>query len=701
MAIRANGSVWSWGRNSEGQLGLGDTTQRNAPTQVTGLAGARQLSLGGFHSMAIGANGTVSIWGDNFYGQLGLGDTTQRNAPTVLTALAGARHVSIGYHFSMAISADGTVWGWGRNDSGQLGLGHTTQRLVPTQATSLTGSRQLSLGYYHAMAIRVDGTTASWGYNFYGQLGLGDEGDAALRSSPTTVTVNCNQEPAAPDALAQYRSDGSTVIASGAWTNESTVVLRFSVSDPDAAQTLTPWVELRTAASFTGTCGTAGAGMYSGTAVSVPTAGTSVLATVTVTGLTQSSTWYWRACSVDQDAAAGPWTAAGGAPPFRVDLTVPTNPSPVNDGTGVDIEWVASTSSLSANWSGATDTPSGIANHDWCFTTNNTNGCATTGRVAVGTNLAASAVTASGLSLTQGTRYYACVRSRDNAGNTAAAYVCSNGQRPDTVLPGVPGAVNDGTGADIDNQGSASVLSANWSAASDTAPGVVADYLYCFSTATGCAGAVVASGATASTSVTASGLSLTVWTTYFSCVRTRDGAGNVSAWACSDGVRVDGTMTLSIAGYETVAVGLIVPDSTVYVEARATVTTDAPGGYTLALHDPDGNGAMYNGSSQLPWNTSGTVTTPAVWSGTGMGISAFGGAQTPARWCTGGQVNCTSQSDPDLRWAQLTGTSQTVSGTNAPINNDVTRIPARITVPTTQPTGTYAGTIALTALAVP
>lgn len=731
LVVLSTGAVWGFGHNKYGFLGDGTTTDRARAVQATyangtPLANMTAAAAGGrgetgdyAHSVVLRNDGTVWTFGINNFGQLGNGGASSNCAgghPCELravqatyvggTPLAGITAIGAGNRSTYARRNDGTAWSFGSNGYGELSIGSTSSSNRAAQMVGSGGSPLANVanmtGAYHVLGTRSDGTAFAAGGN-----GSGQYGDCTITSNTSAVVAFAcgppagNVAPSAPAGLAQRRSDGVTVIPAAAWTNQSTVVLKFDVSDPDASQTLTPWVEVRTDTAFAGTCGTAGTGMYSGTAVSAPTAGTPVSASVTVTGLTENSTWYWRACAVDQGAAVSPWTASGGAPDFRVDLTAPTNPTTINDGTGADIDWIASTTSLSANWSGATDTPSGIANYDWCFTTDNLNDCGATGLVASGAALATASVTASGLTLTQGTIYYACIRSRDNAGNITASFSCSNGQRPDTVNPNPPGTVNDGTGADIDNQASSTTLDANWSAGSDTAPGVVADYEFCFATATGCTGTVVATGFTAATSASPIGLTLTVWATYYACARTRDGAGNLGAWVCSDGVLIDGTLTLSIASYETVALGLQTPGTPTYGETRATVTTDAPNGYTLALHDSDANGALYDGTNNVPWNTSGTVAGPGAWTGTGVGVSAFGGSATPARWCSGGQVNCTTIDDADLLWAQPTNTSQTISSASAPITNDTTRIPIRLTVPATQPPNSYSGTIAITAVALP
>ncbi len=185
VAIKTDGSLWSWGQNADGQLGLGDITHRSSPVQVGSLTNWSQISCGGgFHSLAIKTDGSLWSWGHNLYGQLGLGDITHRSSPVQVGSLTNWSQIDCGYNHSLAIKTDGSLWSWGFNNYGELGLGDTTNRSSPVQVGSLTNWSQIDCGSYHSLAIKTDGTLWSWGQNNYGQLGLGD---TTLRSSPVQV----------------------------------------------------------------------------------------------------------------------------------------------------------------------------------------------------------------------------------------------------------------------------------------------------------------------------------------------------------------------------------------------------------------------------------------------------------------------------------------------------------------------------------
>jgi alpha-tubulin suppressor-like RCC1 family protein len=158
VAIRTNGTLWSWGRNADGQLGLGNTVDRSVATQVGSLSTDWKLVIAyRDHTLAIKFNGSLWAWGDNFYGQLGLGDTTSRSSPVQVGSLTNWKSLAIGgvvADLTAVIKNDGTLWGWGRNAEGQLGLGNIVSRSSPVQVGLLTNWKQVSLGFGHTIGIQ-------------------------------------------------------------------------------------------------------------------------------------------------------------------------------------------------------------------------------------------------------------------------------------------------------------------------------------------------------------------------------------------------------------------------------------------------------------------------------------------------------------------------------------------------------------------
>ena len=186
-AIKTDGTLWTWGYNPYGPLGTNDTTDRATP--VTTFAGGtnwKQVGGGYYHTVAIKTDGTLWTWGINNYGQLGTNDTTDRATP--VTTFAGGtnwKQVSGGGIHTAAIKTDGTLWVWGINGDGGLGTNDTATRSTPvTTFAGGTNWKQVSCGSYHTAAIKTDGTLWTWGYNPYGPLGTNDTTD---RATPVTT----------------------------------------------------------------------------------------------------------------------------------------------------------------------------------------------------------------------------------------------------------------------------------------------------------------------------------------------------------------------------------------------------------------------------------------------------------------------------------------------------------------------------------
>ena len=192
MSIKTDNTLWSWGYNGFGQLGLGNTTNYSSPVQVGALTNWLTISSGYGHVLATKTDGTLWSWGLNQYGQLGLGNITYRSSPVQVGLLTNWLTISAGYLISAAIKTDGTLWTWGGNNVGQLGLGNKTNYSSPKQVGALTNwSKIFAAGYANSfvLAIKTDGTLWSWGINTAGQLGLGN---TTYYSSPKQVGALTN-----------------------------------------------------------------------------------------------------------------------------------------------------------------------------------------------------------------------------------------------------------------------------------------------------------------------------------------------------------------------------------------------------------------------------------------------------------------------------------------------------------------------------
>lgn len=265
-AIKNNGTLWCWGNNEDGQLGLGDTTNRSVPTQVgtdttwrsgaagyastcaikvvaghntlwcwgvnaegqmgNGTSGAPQLSpvqadltdwlsvsLGGNHVCAVRTKGSLWCWGGNSDGQLGIGTTVAQLHPTQVAGSWRSVNTSNDGHgaYSCGIKANQTLWCWGigGEDSSQniLGLGATLQTSVPMQVGTSTWSF-IGAGAWTACGIKVaDASLWCWGDGWSGNLGSGIAGDQADSSEPTAPVTGG----AAWVAVARGRDHGCAV----------------------------------------------------------------------------------------------------------------------------------------------------------------------------------------------------------------------------------------------------------------------------------------------------------------------------------------------------------------------------------------------------------------------------------------------------------------------------------------------------------
>jgi alpha-tubulin suppressor-like RCC1 family protein len=184
--LAPDGTVWTWGYNGNGQLGLGDTATRYVPTRVPGLSQVIGISAGYYHSVALKADGSVVAWGNNGNGQLGLGDTADRLSPTTVPGLGSIAQIAAGGSHTLAVNRPGgRLFAWGSNWAGQVGNATNTDALSPVSIIG-SGVRSIAGGGSHSLAIMADGTMRAWGDDSSGQLG----DDAPLVSKNVPVPVS-------------------------------------------------------------------------------------------------------------------------------------------------------------------------------------------------------------------------------------------------------------------------------------------------------------------------------------------------------------------------------------------------------------------------------------------------------------------------------------------------------------------------------
>lgn len=185
LAVKTDGTLWSWGTNGSGQLGLGDAVgyNRNSPVQIGALTEWAEVAAQPSASFAIKTNGTMWAWGSNSDGVLGLNSTTYHSSPVQIGALTNWSQISAGDRFCAAVKTDGTLWTWGRKVAA-LGLNGGVYRSSPTQVGALTNWFKVSAGYTHCVAVKTDGTLWTWGSAQSGQLG---QNNAISLSSPVQI----------------------------------------------------------------------------------------------------------------------------------------------------------------------------------------------------------------------------------------------------------------------------------------------------------------------------------------------------------------------------------------------------------------------------------------------------------------------------------------------------------------------------------
>ena len=185
-ALKADGTLWSWGNNRHGVLGLGtDADYISEPQQVQGINNIQQVDVTYWHVLALADDGTVWSWGRNEQGQLGDGTETNRNEPYHVAELSGVEKVGVTPTSSYAFKEDGTIWSWGNNFNSNLGDGSNERRTSPVQVQNINDAIFFMPMRRGGLVIRMDSSIWAWGANFSGQLG---DGSTTSSNVPVEIT---------------------------------------------------------------------------------------------------------------------------------------------------------------------------------------------------------------------------------------------------------------------------------------------------------------------------------------------------------------------------------------------------------------------------------------------------------------------------------------------------------------------------------
>ena len=173
ITLSNDGTVHSFGRNTEGTLGLGHANNVSLPTPIPNLPKINQISCGAFFTVCVDFKGFIWSFGENHYGQLGTGNNVNFNVPQKLQDIPPVLSVSCGESHTLMITNDSNLWSFGKNSSGQLCLGDNDSNRSKPQKTLFSNISKISAGAGHSLFQNNKEEIFACGSNNVGQCGLG------------------------------------------------------------------------------------------------------------------------------------------------------------------------------------------------------------------------------------------------------------------------------------------------------------------------------------------------------------------------------------------------------------------------------------------------------------------------------------------------------------------------------------------------
>ena len=213
MALKSDGTLWTWGLNINGVLGVNDRTYRSSPTQVPGTTWSTdqtKFCMGYEYAAAMKTDGTLWMWGEGSTGKTGQNSQAAYSSPVQVPG-TNWNTIRLGGSVTVATKTDGTLWSWGMSNNGRDGRnmnsGTPGRRSSPCQIGSGTDWNWAASGEKYCVATKTDGTLWSWGYNNMGMLG---QNDTTQRSSPVQIPgTNWSRVSAAMQSCHGLKTDGT------------------------------------------------------------------------------------------------------------------------------------------------------------------------------------------------------------------------------------------------------------------------------------------------------------------------------------------------------------------------------------------------------------------------------------------------------------------------------------------------------------